>query len=100
MMAATDRFFTITLIGRRFEIRGISEWGLWDVERIEWATEPEVDAVLLPVAGDRKVRTPDELEAGLEEPLTDVTPARRLWVHERLLETVQNLWEQQKKRPQ
>jgi hypothetical protein len=100
IMMATERFFTITRLGSRFDIRGIAEWGSWDVDRIEWATEPEVDAVLLPVAGDRKVRTPEELEAGLEEPLTDETPTRRLWVHERLLETVRKLWEQQTKRPQ
>jgi len=92
-----DRFFTATLINNRLEIRGISEWGPWDATRIEWATEPEVDAVLLPVTGDRKVRTPEELEAVLQEPLTDATPARRVWVHERLLETVQYLWEQQMK---
>ena len=92
------RFFIAILMNNRLEIRGISEWGPWDTTRIEWATEPEVDAVLLPVTGDRKVRTPDELEAVLEDPLTDATPARRVWVHERLLETVQSLWERQTKR--
>ena len=95
---AFDRFFTITRLGSQFEIRGISKQGPWDVARIEWITEPEVDALLLPVAGERKIRTSEELEAVFEEPLTDVTPARRLWVHERLLETVQKLWEQQSKR--
>ena len=96
----SDRFFTITRLSSRFDVRGISEWGPWDATRIEWVTEPEVDAVLLPVAGDRKIRTSEELEAVFEEPLTDVTPTRRLWVHERLLETVQKLWEQQLKRAQ
>ena len=97
---AFGRFFTITRLGSRFDIRGISERGPWDVAAIAWVTEPEVDAVLLPVAGERKIRTSEELEAVFEEPLTDVTPARRLWVHERLLETVQKLWEQQSKRAQ
>jgi hypothetical protein len=97
---AIDRFFTVTLLGNRIDIRGIPQWGSWDADRIERVTEPEVDAVLLPLAGDRKVRTPEELEAGLQEPLTDVTPARRLWVHERLLETIRTLWEQQAKRAQ
>jgi hypothetical protein len=99
-LMAIDRFFTITHLGNRIDIRGIPEWGSWNAERIEWVTEPEVDAVLLPLAGDRKVRTPEELEAGLQEPLTDATPARRLWVHERLLEIIRTLWEQQSKRPQ
>jgi hypothetical protein len=77
-----DHFFTTPLIGGRLDIDGISEWGSWAGE-FEWAPGPGLDAVLLSVAGDREVRTPEEPSAGFR--VTDMAPPRCLWVHEQLL---------------
>jgi hypothetical protein len=51
-----------------------------------------VDAILRPGTGDRKVRTPGELQAAMAEP-RGPAPSRTLWLHVSLLEEARRLWE-------
>jgi hypothetical protein len=64
----TGRFFHTTLLGGFLHVRGIPDWGPWNDARIEYTQESFVDAILRPGTGDRKVRTPEELQAALAEP--------------------------------
>lgn len=89
-MASPDRFFSATLTGGRLNILGLIEGQRWDPSRFEWREEPELDTLVNPKAGDRKVRTPAELDAILagrgRQP-------RLLWIHEGLLERARRFWE-------
>jgi hypothetical protein len=66
--------------------------GPWNVGRIEYAHESFVDAILRTETRDRKVRTPEELQAALAEP-RGPAPSRTLWLHVSLLEEDCRLWE-------
>jgi hypothetical protein len=66
--------------------------GPWRTGAIEYTHESFVDAILRPGTGDRKVRTPEELQAALAEP-RGPPPSRTLWLHVSLLEEARRLWE-------
>ena len=87
-----DRFFHTTLLGGFLHVRGIPDWGPWRTGGIEYTHESFVDAILGPGTGDRKVRTPEELQAALAEP-HGPAPSRTLWLHVSLLEEARRLWE-------
>jgi hypothetical protein len=93
MTADPDRFFHATLLGGFLHVRDIPDWGPWRVESIEYTQESFVDAILRPGTRDRKVRTPEELQATLAEP-RGPAPSRTLWMHESLLDEARRLWEQ------
>jgi hypothetical protein len=44
------------------------------------------------MAGDQKVRTLDELEVAIKEPMK-VSPTRIVWIHESLEDEARRLWE-------
>ena len=92
-MTSSDRFFPAAILGGRMHVRGIPDWGPWDPTRLEWHTEGEIDPGLVPAAGDRKVRTPAELEAIMQAPARP-TPTQFVWVHESLVDEVRQLWKQ------
>ena len=88
-----DRFFPTALLGGSLHVRGITDSGPWHTSSIEHAHESFVDAILRPGTGDRKMRTPEELQAALAEP-RGPAPSRTLWMHESLLSEARRLWEQ------
>ena len=51
-----------------------------------------MDAILRPETRDRKLRTPEELQAALAES-RGPAPSRTLWLHVSLLEEARRLWE-------
>ena len=65
--------------------------GPWNDGRIEYTDESFVDAILRPGTGDRKVHTPEELQAALAEH-RGPAPSRMLWLHASLLEEARRLW--------
>ncbi len=88
-MVSPDRFFSATIVAGRLRILGLPQGGSWDPSRLEWREEPELDTLVNPKAGDRKVRTREELEAIVTAP---EIPTRFLWIHESLLEDARRLW--------
>ena len=52
-----------------------------------------MDAIPRPGTGDRKARTPEELQAALAEP-RGPAPSRTLWMHESLLDKARRPWQQ------
>jgi hypothetical protein len=89
-MASPDRFFSATIEAGRIRILGLPWEGPWDPARLEWREEPELDILVNLKAGDRKVRTREELEFLVTVPST---PTRFLWIHENLLDDARRLWE-------
>ena len=89
-MSSTDRFFSATVIPGRLLVLGLARGGPWNAARLEWRHEPEVDVLMNPRAGDRKVVTKDELEAIVMAP---TARTRFLWIHEILVEDARRLWE-------
>ena len=60
----------------------------------EWPrTESYIDPGLVGAAGDRKVRTKEELEAAIKEP-RGVAPTRNVWIHESLEDEARRVWEE------
>jgi hypothetical protein len=84
-MTFCDRFFSATILGGRLDVRGIPDRGPWDSSRFEYYTESYISPGLVGAAGDRKVRTTDELEAAIMEPMT-VASTRSIWIHESLVD--------------
>ena len=66
--------------------------GPWNDGGVEYTHESFVDAILRPGTGDRKVRTPEELQTALAES-RGPAPSRTLWLHVSLLEEARRLWE-------
>ena len=89
-MPLPDRFFSATVVQGRLHILGLARGGSWNAARLEWRQEPEVDVLMNPRAGDRKVTTKEELDTTV---LSPTVPARFLWIHESLVEEARRLWE-------
>jgi hypothetical protein len=87
-----ERFFAAVCLRGNLHIHGIPERGPWDFTKLRMLTEEELDAVLIPAAGDRRIRTRLELSAALTEP-SRPAPTRQIWIHESLLDDVRQLWE-------
>jgi hypothetical protein len=77
-----DRYFLATVMGGRLHPNGLFDGGTWDAARLHWWVEKDVD-LILPTTRERKVRTAEELDAAITEPMT-VAPTRDLWIHESL----------------
>lgn len=95
-MSSPDRFFSATIVRARLHILGLARGGPWTPGRLEWRDESEVEVLINPRAGDRKLRTKDELDAvvaGAAE------PTRFLWIHEHLVEDARRLWERPNEEP-
>ena len=73
-------------------MRGIGDSGPWDRRWLRYRTEPQIDVNFNPHLGDRKVRTPEELEAVINDPVE--TPKRTVWIHESLEDEARRLWEE------
>ncbi len=82
MWGASDRYFLATILGGRLHPNGIPEWGPWEASRLHWWPEDHLD-LILGTTGERKVRTIEELDAAIREPMT-VSPTRNVWIHEGL----------------
>ena len=89
-MPSVHRFFSATVVAGRLHILGLPSTGPWDFARLEWRHEPEVDTLVNPRAGDRKITMREELQAIVT---TSAVPRRFLWIHESLVEEARRLWE-------
>jgi hypothetical protein len=88
----SGRFFAATVVAGRLSVRGVPKLGPWDASKLEWASEPEIDPCLVAEAGDRKVRTIEELREVIG--WTKAGAATRfVWIHESLRDEVHRLWE-------
>ena len=90
-MASSDRYFPATILGGRLHVRGLPDWGPWNLARLEWDDEAFVDILLGTRQADSKVRTREELDAIMKEPKRAST--REVWIHESLVEGAHRLWE-------
>jgi hypothetical protein len=92
-VVSSDRYFPATILGDHLHVRGIPDWGPWDPARFEWQPEGFVDMILSPITRNRKVRTREELEAVMKEPLGPA-PTRYVWLHESLVDESHRLWQE------
>jgi hypothetical protein len=91
MRGASDRFFLAAVLGGRLHPDGIPEWGSWDSSRLHWWSEDHPNLILT-ITRERKVRTAEELEAAMKEPM-GVAPTRNVWIHENLEDEASRWWE-------
>jgi hypothetical protein len=92
-VASSDRYFPATILGGRLHVRGLPDWGPWNLARLEWADEEFVNMFVGTDPIHRKARTREELEVVLNEP-RGVSPTREVWIHESLVDEARRLWEQ------
>ncbi len=90
----SDRFFAATVMRNRLHV-GSGE-GPWDSRRFDWWKEDELDLILRSRANGEKIRTGVELEAVVKAP-TGVTPTRRVWIREDLLDDARRMWKAERK---
>ena len=86
------RFFAAAVVAGRLHVRGVPDWGPWDSTKLEWAAELEIDPYLVVEAGDRKVRTLEELREIINATMAEAG-TRFVWIHHSLGDEVQRLWE-------
>ena len=89
-MPSPNRFFSATVVAGRLHILGLPRGGPWDPARLEWREASEVDTLVNPRAGDRKISTREGLQAIMTP---SAAPRRFLWIHESLVDEARRLWE-------
>jgi hypothetical protein len=89
----SGRFVAAAVVAGRLHVRGIAERGPWDVSKLEWASESEIDPCLVSEAGDRKVQTIEELCEVIEWTRAEAA-TRFVWIHEGLRSEIHRLWEE------
>jgi hypothetical protein len=89
--ARPPRFFSAAVIAGRLHVLGLARGGPWNPEHLEWRTEPDVDRLVNPNAGDRKITARADL-ARIGSADAAERPARFLWIREDLLEEARRLW--------
>jgi hypothetical protein len=92
-VASSDRYFPATILGGRLHVRGLPDWGPWNLSRLEWADEAFVDMLVGIDPIYRKAGSREELEAVMKEP-RGVSPTREVWIHESLVDEARRLWEE------
>jgi hypothetical protein len=86
-----DRYFLASVLGGRLHPNGIPEWGPWEAACLHWWPEDRLDMILA-TTRERKVRTIEELDVAMKEPM-NVAPTRDIWIHESLEKEARRLWE-------
>ena len=95
-VVSSDRFFPATILGGRLHVRGLPDRGSWNPARLEWELEEYADMLVSIRQADRKVRTLEELETVMKEPMGP-SPTRYVWLHESLVNEARRLWEDMSK---
>ncbi len=85
------RFFSATILGGRLHPDGVPDWGPWESSRLHWWPEDHLD-LILSTTRERKVRSTEELEAAMKQPMK-VAPTRNVWIHESLEDETRRRWE-------
>ncbi len=85
----TDRYFGAAILFGRLHIGSVSDQ-TWDAGRLHFFSRPEVDPGVVDECGDRIAETQEELELVLAT-ASPITPTRRIWIHERLLDETRQL---------
>lgn len=85
----TDRYFGAAILFGRLHIGSVSDQ-TWDAGRLHFFSRPDVDPGVVDDCGDRIAETQEELELVLAT-ASSITPTRRIWIHERLLDGTRKL---------
>lgn len=88
-----SRYFSATVMGGQLYVQGVPERGPWDVKRLSWWSEGQVESVFQPLAGDRKVETLKSLEEAIRSSAHGL-PTIKVWIHEGLQNAARSLWEE------
>jgi len=85
----TDRYFGAAILFGRLHIGSVSDQ-TWDAGRLRYFSRPDVDPGVVDDGGDRIAETSEELALVLAT-ASSITPTRRIWIHERLLDETRQL---------
>lgn len=88
-----DRYFSATAMGGRLYVQGISDRGLWDPAQLVYYSEEMVERMTQSLAGDRKVRTAEELSEAIRVSERGL-PTIKLWISEELEDTARRVWQE------
>lgn len=89
-----QRYFSATAMGGRLYVQNVPDRShSWESRRLVWLTEQQVDSIFQPLAGDRKVKTSEELEEAVRVSERGL-PAIKVWIHESLEDSARKIWEE------
>ncbi len=91
------RFFSATAMAGRLYVQGVPDKGPWDPRGFVYWAEDQVDAILNPRVGDRKIRSSDQLRNALRASAMRGLPTVKLWIAEGLEDAAME-WERTSKR--
>jgi len=81
-------------MGGRLYVQNIPELSrTWQSGWLVWLTEQEVDSIFRPLAGNRKVKTSEELKETVRASRRGL-PAIKVWIHESLEDEARKFWEE------
>lgn len=76
--------------GKLYVYGGSARQGTWNSQRLAYWREQDVERIFQPLAGDRKVRTTEELEDAIRASERGL-PAIKVWIHESLEDVVREI---------
>lgn len=89
-----ERYFSATAMGGRLYVQNVPDRGRsWESRRLVRLTERQVDLIYQPLAGDRKVKTSEELAEAVRVSERGL-PAIKVWIHESLEDAARKFWEE------
>ncbi len=75
-----ERYFSATAMAGRLYVQGIPDRGPWDPKQLVYYSEEIVDKMMQPLAGDRKVKTAEELAEAVRVSERGL-PTIKVWIH-------------------
>lgn len=89
-----ERYFSAVAMGGRLYVQNIPDrHESWKSRQLVWLSAQQVDLISQPLAGDRKVKSSEELEEAVRASERRL-PTIRVWIHESLEDVACKLWEE------
>lgn len=91
--ARSPRYFGASLLTGDLYVQGMDPRKGWDPSRLVYLNGDDVDLVLRPRLGDRKIDTAADLEAALAAARESPTVLAKVWIREGLETEARRHWE-------
>ncbi len=88
-----NRYFSATAMGGRLYVQGVPDHGPWDSAWLVYYPEEMVEKMIQPLAGDRKVRTTEELAEAIRLSWRGL-PTITVWISEEIEGMAKKCWEE------
>jgi len=94
-----ERYLSAVAMGGRLYVQNLSDQDpSWESRRLAWLPEQHVDLIFQPLAGERKVKTVEELGEAVRASERGL-PTIKIWIDDCLEDEVRRIWEESRSGP-